>query len=250
MGSKSVTSVKEGRVYPLIALRDKVLFTDVLVPLFIGRAKSVSAIKSLKDNENLIVFAMQKDVEENDPAPEGIYKIGVLAKIKQKIVMSDDSIKVLVVGLRRAIIRRFVQTEPFLAVEAELIEEAELADSFYSRLLDEVKDKFSYCVQINPRLGNEVARSITRIEEPQKLLGAIVQHLSTPSKMQQELLEVLNIRSQLERLLDLLDAEIKTLELDDKLKEDVKKQLEQSQKEYYLNEKMKAILRELGRDDS
>ena len=250
MSSKSVSTVKGRQIYPLVALRDKVLFTDVLVPLFIGRAKSVSAIKSLKDSEELVVFTMQKDVEENDPAPEGIHKVGVLAKVKQKIVMSDDSIKVLVVGLRRAVIKRFVQTEPYLAVEAELIEEAELADSFYSRLLDEVKDKFTYCVQINPRLGNEVARSITRIEEPQKLLGAIVQHLSTPSKMQQELLEVLNIRSQLERLLDILDAEIKTLELDDKLKEDVKKQLEQSQKEYYLNEKMKAIQRELGRDDS
>ncbi|HUT02307.1 MAG TPA: endopeptidase La [bacterium] len=250
MSSKSVSSVKERRIYPVVALRDKVLFTDVLVPLFIGRAKSVSAVKSLKESEDLVVFTMQKDVEENDPAPEGIHKVGVLAKVKQRIVMSDDSIKVLVVGLRRAIIKRFVQTEPYLSAEAELIEEAELADSFYARLLDEVKDKFTYCVQINPRLGNEVARSITRIEEPQKLLGAIVQHLSTPSKMQQELLEVLNIRPQLERLLDILDAEIKTLELDDKLKEDVKKQLEQSQKEYYLNEKMKAIQRELGRDDS
>jgi len=249
LSNKSVSNSKNNRVYPLVALRDKVIFTDVLVPLFIGRAKSVSAIRSLSENEDMLVFAMQKDVNENDPSAEGIHKVGVLAKIKQKIVMSDDSIKVLVVGLKRVTIERVVQREPHLVAEVELIEEAEFADSFYARLLDEVKDKFAYCVQINPRLGNEVARSTSRIESPQKLLGAIVQHLSTPSEMQQELLEIVNIRSQLERLLDLLDAQTKTLELDDKLKEDVKKQLEQSQKEYYLHEKMKAIQKELGRDD-
>lgn len=249
LSSKSLSNSKNNRVYPLVALRDKVIFTDVLVPLFIGRAKSVSAIRSLGENEDMLVFAMQRDVNENDPTPEGIHKIGVLAKIKQKIVMSDESIKVLVVGLRRVSIKRVVQREPHLMAEVELIEEAEFADSFYARLLDEVKDKFAYCVQINPRLGNEVARSTNRIESPQKLVGAIVQHLSTPSEMQQELLEILNIRSQLERLLDLLDAQTKTLELDDKLKEDVKKQLEQSQKEYYLHEKMKAIQKELGRDE-
>ncbi len=249
LSSKSVSNSKDNRVYPLVALRDKVIFTDVLVPLFIGRAKSVSAIRSLSETEDMLVFAMQKDVNENDPMPEGIHKVGVLAKIKQKIVMSDESMKVLVVGLRRVTIKRVVQREPYLVAEVELIEEAEFADSFYARLLDEVKDKFAYCVQINPRLGNEVARSTSRIESPQKLLGAIVQHLSTPSEMQQELLEILNIRSQLERLLDLLDAQTKTLELDDKLKEDVKKQLEQSQKEYYLHEKMKAIQKELGRDE-
>ncbi|MBN2208574.1 MAG: endopeptidase La [Candidatus Coatesbacteria bacterium] len=246
---KSVSNPKEKHVYPLVALRDKVIFTDVLVPLFIGRARSVSAIKSLGDDEDMLVFSMQKDVNDDDPSPEGIHEVGVLAKLKQKIVMSDDSIKVLVVGLRRVAIKRFVQSQPHLVAEVELIEEAEFADSFYSRLLDEVKDKFTYCIQINPRLGNEVARSISRIESPQKLLGAIVQHLSTPSAMQQELLEMRNVRSQLERLLDLLDAQIKTLELDDKLKEDVKKQLEQSQKEYFLHEKMKAIQKELGRDE-
>jgi len=249
-GSKALFGPKGKDIYPLVALRDMVIFPEVLVPLFIGRAKSINAIKALGEADDTLVFAMQKEVHQNDPPAEGIHKIGVLAKIKQKIVMSDESIKVLVIGQKRVRIKRFVETERYFAVEVERIEEVEFADSFYSRLLDEVKDKFAYCVQINPRLGNEVARSVSRIDSPQKLLGTIVHHLSTPSDMKQELLEMLNIKDQLERLLDLLDAEIKTLELEDKLKEDVKRQLEQSQKEYYLNEKMKAIQKELGRGET
>ncbi|MCD6328673.1 endopeptidase La [bacterium] len=247
--NKPAVRPKGKRAYPLVALRDMVIFPDVLVPLFIGRGMSIRAINSLATDEEMLVFAMQKDVNDKAPAADGIHDVGVLARIKQKIVMSDKSIKVLVVGLNRVRIGRFVREDDYFMAEVETIEEAEFADSFYSRLLDEVKDKFAYCVQINPRLGNEVSRSIGRIESPHKLLGAIAHHLSTPSDMKQKLLEMVSVKAQLMRLLDLLDAEVKTLELDDKLKDDVKRQLETTQKEYYLGEKMKAIQKELGRTE-
>jgi ATP-dependent Lon protease len=237
------------RNVPLLPLRDIIVFPHMVVPLFVGREKSIAALEEAQARDKTVLLAAQKKARTNEPAPDDIYAVGTLGAIIQLLRLPDGTVKVLVEGKQRARIRRFLDNDRFFEVEAEAAEEAEEKTVELEALMRSVQSTFEAYVKLNKRIPPEMLMSVSTIEDPARLGDTIVAHLSLKLTDKQEILEIPSPARRLERLYELMQGEIEILQVEKKIRTRVKKQMEKSQKEYYLNEQMQAIQKELGERD-
>ena len=243
-----MTSRKTGpdRVLPLIPLRDVVVFPHMVIPLFVGRDKSIAALEEAMAADREILLASQKEARVNEPGANDIHTVGTVGAIIQLLKLPDGTVKVLVEGRGRARIKSYLGTERYFLVQAEEIAEAPLGSAECHALMRTVVEAFAEYVKLNRKLPSELVSSAQSIEEPGRLADTLASHLSIKTGVKQELLEMQDPVGRLEKLLELIKGEIEVLEIEQKIKRRVKKQMEKTQKEYYLNEQMKAIQKELG----
>ncbi|MEZ4402973.1 MAG: endopeptidase La [Kofleriaceae bacterium] len=237
------------RTLPLLPLRDIIVFPHMVVPLFVGREKSVSALEEAMATDKELLLAAQKKAKTNDPREEDIFAIGTIGHIIQLLRLPDGTVKVLVEGKARAAIHRFESSTPHFVVEASALAEPDERSVELAALVRSVQGVFETYVKLNKRIPPEMLMSVQTIDEPGRLADTIVAHVTLKLKDKQELLETTSAARRLERLYELMQAEIEILQVEKKIRTRVKKQMEKSQKEYYLNEQMQAIQKELGDRD-
>jgi ATP-dependent Lon protease len=239
------------RRVPLLPLRDIVVFPHMVVPLFVGREKSISALEeaTAKGGYKEIFLSAQRKAKTNEPIPEDIFTVGTIGTIIQLLRLPDGTVKVLVEGKRRASIRRFTQTEGFFVVEVEEIPDVAERSVEIDALVREVHATFETYVKLNKRVAPEILISVQTIEDPGQLADTMVGQLQLKLADKQAVLEMDSPSKRLARLYELIKAEIEILQVERKIRTRVKKQMEKTQKEYYLNEQMQAIQKELGDRD-
>src|SRR5919106_1814594 len=247
-------SQKRGQTVPLLPLRDIIVFPHMVVPLFVGREKSIAALKDAvahkgADDKAVILLAAQKKAKTNDPSAEDIFHYGTLGHVIQLLPLPDGTVKVLVEGVKRARIRRFVPNDAFFMVETEEVEELIEKSVEIEALVRSVHSVFEAFVKLNKRIPPEMLMQVSSIEDPARLADTIVAHLSLKLNDKQSLLETESPARRLEKLYELMQGEIEILQVERKIRTRVKKQMEKTQKEYYLNEQMQAIQKELGERD-
>lgn len=235
--------------YALLPLRDIIVFPHMVVPLFVGREKSIRALEEAMSGDKQIVLAAQKKAQNNNPAPEDIYTLGTIANIIQLLRLPDGTLKVLVEGVDRFKIADYVETDQIFRVNGEVLEEQMASRVEAEAFVRSIKGTFESYVKLNKRIPPELLMSVLAIEEPGKLADTIVPHLNIKVEEKQALLEVVDACTRLEKLFGLLRGEIEILQVEKKIRSRVKRQMERSQKEYYLNEQMQAIQKELGERD-
>jgi ATP-dependent Lon protease len=234
---------------PLLPLRDLIIFPHMMMPLFVGREKSINALEDAMSKQSDIVLAAQKDAKTNNPDEKDIYAVGTVGTIIQLLRLPDGTVKVLVEGKRRVRIKNFVTNEGHFVVNCETIEEEVSNPTEASALVRSVKGTFETYVKLNKRIPPEILMRVSSIENPGELADIIVAQLNLKLEDKQAVLEILDPTKRLEHLLNLMTGEIEILEVEKKIRTRVKKQMEKSQKEYYLNEQMQAIQKELGEKD-
>lgn len=240
----------ERTLVPLLPLRDIVVFPHMVVPLFVGREKSIAALEEAMNKEKDILLSAQINPKTNDPKPEDIFKIGTLASIIQLLRLPDGTVKVLVEGKRRARIAQYVSSPNFFMVEAEPLGEGEGVGVEVEALMRGVKSTFEQYVKLNKRIPPEMLASVSTIDDASRLADTIVAHLTLKLPDKQSILEIVSAGERLEKLMSLMQSEIEILQVERRIRSRVKKQMEKTQREYYLNEQMQAIQKELGeRDD-
>ena len=235
--------------YPVLPLRDIVVFPHMIVPLFVGRAKSVKALEAVMKDDRQILLASQKDAAEDEPNEADIYRIGSLANVLQLLKLPDGTVKVLVEGRQRAEIAEFVENEDFFEAAIRPIPETGEDNETVAALSRSLVDRFERYVKLNKNVPEEAMANIGEIEEASKLADTIAGHLGVKLSERQKLLEEPNVSKRMEMILGLIQGEISVLQVEKKIKSRVKTQMEKTQREYYLNEQMKAIQRELGEGD-
>jgi ATP-dependent Lon protease len=235
--------------YPLLPLRDLIIFPHMMMPLFVGREKSINALEDAMSKQTDIVLAAQKDAKTNNPNPDEIYEVGTIGSIIQLLRLPDGTVKVLVEGKRRAKIKSYTQSESFFVVEVEELPEAVDSEVEARALIRSVKNTFETYVKLNKRIPPEILMRVSTIDDPGELADIIVAQLNLKLEDKQKILEMTDPGTRLEELLNLMTSEIEILEVEKKIRHRVKKQMEKSQKEYYLNEQMQAIQKELGEKD-
>lgn len=234
---------------PLLPLRDLIIFPHMMMPLFVGREKSINALEDAMSKQSDIVLAAQKDAKTNNPDEKDIYQVGTVGTIIQLLRLPDGTVKVLVEGKRRVRIKNFVANEGHFVVVCEAINEEVSNPTEASALVRSVKGTFETYVKLNKRIPPEILMRVSSIESPGELADIIVAQLNLKLEDKQAVLEILDPTKRLEHLLNLMTGEIEILEVEKKIRTRVKKQMEKSQKEYYLNEQMQAIQKELGEKD-
>lgn len=234
---------------PLLPLRDLIIFPHMMMPLFVGREKSINALEDAMSKQSDIVLAAQKDAKTNNPDEKDIYQVGTVGTIIQLLRLPDGTVKVLVEGKRRVRIKNFVNNEGHFVVVCEAIDEEVSNPTEASALVRSVKGTFETYVKLNKRIPPEILMRVSSIENPGELADIIVAQLNLKLEDKQAVLEILDPTKRLEHLLNLMTGEIEILEVEKKIRTRVKKQMEKSQKEYYLNEQMQAIQKELGEKD-
>jgi len=237
-------------IYPVLPLREIVVFPHMIVPLFVGREKSVRALEEVMGEDKEILLSSQIDPAVDDPTPEGIYKTGVIASVLQLLKLPDGTVKVLVEGRQRVRIVEFLDNDEFFEARTELLSET-LGDPVSVKALSRsVTREFERYAKLNKNVPEEALAAIAEIEDPAKLADTVAGHLSVSVEDKQNLLETLNVAERLERVFGLMEGEMSVLQVEKKIKSRVKTQMERTQREYYLNEQMKAIQKELGDGDS
>ena len=236
----------QGTVYPVLPLRDIVVFPGMIVPLFVGREKSVKALEEVMKDDKQILLIAQKNASQDDPGPEDIYTIGTLGTVLQLLKLPDDTVKVLVEGGRRVKITGYSDRADFFEARAVDMEESPGDSAELQAAARTVVSEFENYVKLNKKVPPEVVVSINKIEEPAKLADTISAHLALKVAEKQQLLELDSVSKRLERILGLMEGEIGVLQVEKKIRNRVKRQMEKTQREYYLNEQMKAIQKELG----
>jgi ATP-dependent Lon protease len=234
---------------PLLPLRDIVVFPYMVVPLFVGRAKSIHALEEAMGKDRELLLCAQREAAEDEPAEEDIYKIGTLGTIVQLLRLPDGTVKVLVEGKARAEITRFVSSEPHFSCEVAMLGDTGEPGVEVDALVRTIHTGFESYVRLNKKVPPEALNTVTAISEPGRLADTIVAHLNLKLSERQELLEAISPGKRLEEVYARMQAEIEVLEVERKIRGRVKKQMERSQKEYYLNEQMRAIQKELGERD-
>jgi ATP-dependent Lon protease len=234
---------------PVLPLRDIVVFPYMVVPLFVGREKSVRALEEVMRGDKQILLATQKNSADDDPAPSAIYDVGVVASVLQLLKLPDGTVKVLVEGKSRAAVLRFTDTSNFFEAEITSLEEDGEDEPETEALSRAVAEQFENYVKLNKKVPPEALAAIPQIVEPGKLADSIAAHLSVKIAEKQQLLEIFNVAKRLEKVYGLMEGEISVLQVEKKIRSRVKRQMEKTQREYYLNEQMKAIQRELGEQD-
>jgi ATP-dependent Lon protease len=234
---------------PLLPLRDIIVFPHMVVPLFVGRQKSIKALEEAMNKQKYILLAAQKDAKTNDPGEEDIYRVGTLGTVVQLLRLPDGTVKVLVEGKKRARIQQYVSHPEFFFVEIQEIEEATQRGTEVEALLRSVSSTFENYVKLNKKIPPEMVMSVAAIDDPARLSDTIAAHLGVKIEDKQALLELFDPTERLEKVLGHMRSEIEILEVEKRIRTRVKKQMEKTQKEYYLNEQMRAIQKELGEKD-
>lgn len=234
---------------PLLALRELVVFPNQVVPLFVGREKSVRAIEEAQKENKYIMLAAQRDARVTNPGQKDIYNVGTLGEVVQLIRLADGPIKVLVEGKVRAKIKRYIQEDEYMLVEAEELPQDEEVSTELKALMRSVNVKFDEYAKLGKKVNPEILMQINAKEDPSSLADAIVGHLNIKLEDKQDVLETIDPKARLEKILGHMNSEIEILQVEKRIRNRVKKQMEKTQKEYYLNEQMRAIQKELGEKD-
>jgi ATP-dependent Lon protease len=234
---------------PLLPLRGLIVFPYMVVPLDVGRDKSIRALEEAMVNERLIVLAAQRVAKVNEPDETDIYQVGTMVEIKQLLKLPDGTLRVLVEGLRRVKVVNYLQTEPHYQVKVEPMPETETLNNESEALIRTTLFQFEQYIKLSKKISPEVLNSVNNIEDPGRLADIIAAHLNFKVEEKQQLLEAISLRNRLEILCGFLLKEIEIMELERKIQIRVRKQMEKTQKEYYLREQIKAIQKELGEAD-
>ena len=236
----------ETGTYPVLPLRDIVVFPHMIVPLFVGREKSIRALEEVVKTDGLILLATQKNAGDDDPQPNEIYEIGTLARVLQLLKLPDSTVKVLVEGVGRAKASSYSASDSFYEAEATGLAEEEGKKVEVEALARSVVSEFESYVKLNKKISGEIVAAVTQIDEPAKLADTVASHLAVKIADRQGVLEITNVAHRLEKVLSLMESEMSVLQVEKRIRSRVKRQMEKTQREYYLNEQMKAIQKELG----
>ncbi|MHB8908729.1 MAG: endopeptidase La [Syntrophales bacterium] len=248
---------KDGEVFvktteiPLLPLRDVVVFPHMIVPLFVGRERSIAALESAMKDEKGIFMAAQKSAQKDDPGEEDIYSIGTIGIIIQLLRLPDGTVKVLVEGKKRGIIREYLPSEDYFLVRADELEEVDGAEDRVKleALMRSIRDSFETYAKMTKKVHLEIVGTIASIEDASKLADVVIAQISAKLEDKQKILEICNVSERMETIYELMLSEIEILQVEEKIKRRVKKQMEKTQKDYYLNEQMRAIQKEMGEKD-
>jgi len=236
----------ESPVLPVLPLRDVVVYPHMVIPLFVGREKSINALEAAMAEDKQILLVAQKSATQDDPEQGDIYTIGSLSTILQLLKLPDGTVKVLVEGAQRAEISRFVSDDPFFKAEIAVLPQEKLDEREAEVLSRSVIAQFDQYVKLNKKVPPEILTSLAGIDDPDRLADTVAAHMSLKIEEKQKILEIRSARERLEHLIGLMESEIDLLQVEKRIRNRVKRQMEKSQREYYLNEQMKAIQKELG----
>ena len=235
--------------YPVLPLRDIVVFPHMIVPLFVGREKSIRALEEVMKTDKLILLATQMNAADDDPATDAIFTSGTLASVLQLLKLPDGTVKVLVEGQSRAKVRRYTRTDEYYEADAEAVADDPIDKVEVEAMARSVVSEFESYVKLNKKVSPEVVAAVTQIEDYAKLADTIASHLAVKISDKQTVLETTSVGKRLEKCLALMESEISVLQVEKRIRTRVKRQMEKTQREYYLNEQMKAIQKELGDED-
>src|SRR6202048_2108752 len=239
----------ESHSYPVLPLRDIVVFPHMIVPLFVGREKSIRALEEVMKNDALIMLATQRNASDDDPSPEAIYEIGTLASVLQLLKLPDGTVKVLVEGLERAKVTKYSDRTEYYEATAVALADTDATSVEAEALARSVGADFESYVKLNKKISAEVVGVVQAITDFAKLGDTVASHLAVKIADRQGILETLSVTQRLEKVLGLMESEISVLQVEKRIRSRVKRQMEKTQREYYLNEQMKAIQKELGDDE-
>ena len=242
----SALNIAQGSIYPVLPLRDIVVFPHMIVPLFVGREKSVRALEDVMKDDKQILLVAQKDAAQDDPEPDDIHRVGTIGTVLQLLKLPDGTVKVLVEGGSRARIVRFTETDDFFQAQATAIENVGDDAPELEAQARSVISQFEQYVKLNKKIPPEVLVSLNQIDDPSKLADTVASHLTVRVSEKQEVLEIGSVVERLERVFALMEGEIGVLQAGKKIRKRVKRQMEKGQRENYLNEQLKAIQKELG----
>ncbi|MEZ4703665.1 MAG: endopeptidase La [Bdellovibrionota bacterium] len=245
--TKSLITVQ--RKVPLLPLRDIIVFPHMVLPLYVGRQKSIKALEYAMENDQELLLSAQKNAKTNDPSAEEIFDVGTVGKIMRLLKLPDSTVKLLVEGKRRARIKNFDPREDFFMCEIEEIKETKSVSVEKEALMRSVQKTFENYVNLNKNIPQEMIMSVSSIDDPSRLSDTICAHLNLKIKDKQEILEIIDSSERLKKLYGLMESEIEILQVEKRIRSRVKKQMEKTQKEYYLNEQLQAIQKELGEKD-
>jgi ATP-dependent Lon protease len=237
-------------VVPLLPLRDVVVFPHMIVPLFVGREKSIAALESAMKYEKDVFMVAQKNAKKDDPSQEDIYNIGTLGIIIQLLRLPDGTVKVLVEGKKRGVIKEYLPNSDFFLVKVNEIEDIDDQNDVKKQaLIRSIKESFELYLKLSKKIHVEMMGTIAAIEDASKLADVVITHINVKLEDKQKIIEIFNIGERLEAIYSLMLSEIEILQVEEKIKRRVKKQMEKTQKDYYLNEQMRAIQKEMGEKD-
>jgi len=239
----------ESHSYPVLPLRDIVVFPHMIVPLFVGREKSIRALEEVMKTDALIMLATQKNASDDDPKPDAIYEIGTLASVLQLLKLPDGTVKVLVEGLERARVTKYSARTDYYEATAIALADTDGTSVEAEAMARSVVSDFESYVKLNKKISAEVVGVVQQITDWAKLADTVASHLAVKISDRQGILETLSVSERLEKVLGLMESEISVLQVEKKIRSRVKRQMEKTQREYYLNEQMKAIQKELGDDE-
>ena len=244
--SQSDISVSNANELPLLPLRDVVVYPHMVTPLFVGRGKSIEALERAMVSDKQVLLVAQRNPSVDDPTAEDVYSIGTIASILQLLKLPDGTVKVLVEGVERANIEAVDDLDTFFRARIVPMAEEELSGKEADILIRSTIDQFEKYVNLSKKVPAEVITSLSGIDDPGRLADTVAAHMALELPQKQTILEMASVRERIEHLLNLMDAEVDVIEVEKKIRGRVKKQMEKSQREYYLNEQMKAIQKELG----
>ncbi|MAB99189.1 MAG: endopeptidase La, partial [Pseudomonadaceae bacterium] len=231
---------------PLLPLRDVVVYPHMVIPLFVGREKSIEALEAAMTGEKQILLLAQKNPADDDPSEDGLYRVGTVATVLQLLKLPDGTVKVLVEGEQRGEIETFIDADNHYRAEVQLLDEIDIVERESEVFVRSLLGQFEQYVQLGKKVPAEVLSSLNSIDEPSRLVDTMAAHMALKIEQKQEILEIIDLAARVEHVMALLDAEIDLLQVEKRIRGRVKKQMERSQREYYLNEQMKAIQKELG----
>jgi len=239
----------QSRAYPVLPLRDIVVFPHMIVPLFVGREKSIKALEEVMRSDTFILLATQKNASDDDPATGAIYEIGTLASVLQLLKLPDGTVKVLVEGAARAKVERYTDRAEYYEAAALVLADSTGEQVEAEALSRSVVNEFENYVKLNKKVSPEVVGVVQQIEDYAKLADTVASHLAVKIPDKQLILETASVTERLEKVLGLMESEISVLQVEKRIRTRVKRQMEKTQREYYLNEQMKAIQKELGDEE-
>ncbi|MDH4217014.1 MAG: LON peptidase substrate-binding domain-containing protein, partial [Gallionella sp.] len=243
-GTTTITTIPN--LHPLLPLRDVVVFPHMVIPLFVGRSKSIKALETAMESNKTIVLVAQRSATKDDPGTEDLYAIGSMANILQMLKLPDGTVKVLVEGTQRANVVRVFDAVSHFDAEIQIVPAEDGTDSESEAMRRVLIAQFDQYVKLNKKIPPEILTSLAGIDDAGRLADTIAAHLPLKLEQKQEVLEIFAVRKRLDHLLGLLEAEIDILQVEKRIRGRVKRQMEKSQREYYLNEQVKAIQKELG----
>jgi ATP-dependent Lon protease len=238
---------QERQLIPVLPLRDVVVYPHMVIPLFVGREKSILALEAaMADNKKILLLA-QKNAEVDDPGQKDLYQIGTLSTILQMLKLPDGTIKVLVEGGDRVVVESLLETNEYYSAAIKMLDKSSLVDDREAEvLLRSVLNLFDQYVKLNKKVPPEILTSLSGIDDPSRLADTIAAHMSLKLDEKQEILEIQDPRERIEHIMSKIEGEIDLMQIEKRIRGRVKQQMEKSQREYYLNEQMKAIQKELG----